>query len=68
MTEDPKEKLRGLLEGRNLKQVAKDSGVPYHALWHWATGRGDKFDLGHADKVLRHLTGTGISITEGDAA
>lgn len=68
MSEDPKDRLRELITGMDIKALAKDCGVPYHVLWYWASGRGKTLDVSHADKVLRHLTGTGIEIREEGAA
>lgn len=58
--DDPTDRLRTLLRhSKNVKQIARDTGVGYLKLHRFTKGRTRIISLNDADRVLRHLTGRG---------
>ena len=60
--DEPSDRLRTLLrQAKNVKQIARDTGVGYHKLHRFTKGRTRIISLNDADRVLRHLTGKGVT-------
>lgn len=50
-----------LTRGRNVKEIATESGVPYDRLYKWWSERTQSLDVNDADAVHRLLVGRGLS-------
>ena len=50
------------LSGRTTKDIADESGVSRHILWNFVSGRTPDLSTGDADKVVRFLTGKGMTL------
>lgn len=60
-----KNNLRELIGRKNLSRLAREADVPYHALYRWFSGTGDKLDADLAQKLIVHLTEE-ASVESGD--
>ena len=70
LTPDAAETLRRLIEesGRPLRNLAREAGVPFDALWRWMRCKQDHYNLVSAELVYHHLTGKGfIEVAESPA-
>ena len=58
------ERIRNLIcqSGRTTKDIAEGSGVSRHVIWNFTSGRTPDLSTGDADKLLKFLTGKGLSV------
>lgn len=64
LTPDAAQTLRRIVaeSGRPLRDLAREAGVPFDALWRWMKGKQRHYNLVSAEKVYHHLTGKGFIV------